>query len=258
MLGTGAADGWPNPFCRCDSCLWSRKVKRIRTPTSVLIDGRVLIDPGPEAPRQAIRANTDLADVELVLVSHVHSDHFDPRFLLYRSWVSEKPITLVGPTQVIAECEHWLEPNQTTVTLVEVSAGDRLERQGYQVTVLPARHSALGEAVLFLIEDGRKRIIYACDTGPWADGFIDIVAKQQIDLLVLEETFGFRTDLARDQHLDINSFEKCVQELRNMNVIHNGTKIVAAHLSHHNPIDFEERLARIGVDVLDDGTFVQL
>ncbi|MBB1048698.1 cobalamin biosynthesis protein CobU, partial [Dietzia cercidiphylli] len=21
LLGTGAADGWPNPFCRCDSCL---------------------------------------------------------------------------------------------------------------------------------------------------------------------------------------------------------------------------------------------
>ncbi|HSK33251.1 MAG TPA: cobalamin biosynthesis protein CobU, partial [Propionicimonas sp.] len=60
LLGTGAADGIPNPFCRCATCTDHRERRELRTPTSVLIDGRLLVDPGPEAPRQVSRFGRDL------------------------------------------------------------------------------------------------------------------------------------------------------------------------------------------------------
>lgn len=41
LLGTGAADGWPNPFCRCASCSWAREAAVVRTPTCLLVDGRL-------------------------------------------------------------------------------------------------------------------------------------------------------------------------------------------------------------------------
>ncbi len=253
MLGTGAADGWPNPFCRCKSCEWAKAAGEIRTPTSVLIDNRLLIDSGPEAPRQALRAGTDLAEVNTVLISHVHTDHFDPAFLLHRSWVNDRPLTLVGPGPVIAECADWLKPGQTAVTLQEVTAGDRLDLDGYRISVLPTRHPALGESVLYVVDDGEKSLLYACDTGPWAEGFGELIAGKRLDAVIMELTFGNRHDLARDRHLSFESFAANLHQLRAWGVIRESTPLVAAHLSHHNPIDVAEKLRRTGVLTLNDG-----
>lgn len=252
MLGTGAADGWPNPFCRCESCEWAKSAGEIRTPTSVLIDNRLLIDSGPEAPRQALRAGTDLAEVNTVLISHVHTDHFDPAFLLHRSWVNDRPLTLVGPAPVIAECADWLKPGQTAVTLQEVTAGDWLDVDGYRIKVLPARHPALGESVLYLIDDGEKRLLYACDTGPWADGVEELIADSQLDVVIMEQTFGDRADLADNSHLCFSTFETNLSDLRAWGVITGETHIFAAHLSHHNPIDVVEKMCRYGARVSSD------
>ena len=49
LLGTGAADGWPNPFCTCASCSSALASGDIRGQTSALVDGRLLLDCGPEA-----------------------------------------------------------------------------------------------------------------------------------------------------------------------------------------------------------------
>ena len=44
LLGTGAADGWPNPFCRCGSCGGARRLGVVRGQTSALVDDELLID----------------------------------------------------------------------------------------------------------------------------------------------------------------------------------------------------------------------
>ncbi len=61
VLGTGSADGWPNPFCECASCTWARTTGTVRTTTSVLVDDVLLLDCGPDTPRQAARAGRSLA-----------------------------------------------------------------------------------------------------------------------------------------------------------------------------------------------------
>lgn len=253
MLGTGAADGWPNPWCGCDSCEWARSVGEIRTPTSVLVDNRLLIDCGPEAPRQALRAGTDLTQVRTVLISHVHSDHFDPAFLLHRSWVTDEPLTLVGPAPVIAECRDWLKPGQTAVTLREVTAGDRFEVDGYRISVLPARHPALGESVLYVVDDGEKSLLYACDTGRWADGFLSLIAGERLDVVIMEQTFGHREDLAGERHLGFESFAGNLDDIRDAAVIDDQTQAIAAHLSHHNTAEVVAILRARHVLVLSDG-----
>lgn len=258
MLGTGAADGWPNPFCICDSCLWAQRNGKIRTPTSVLVDKVLLIDSGPEAPRQALRAGVNLSAVRTVLISHVHTDHFDPAFLLHRSWVTDEPLTLIGPEPVIAECGLWLEPGQTSVSLRSVTAGCVIHEDGYKITVLPASHEALGEAVLYLIDDGRRRVLYACDTGPWAPLIEERLAGVHLDLVILEQTFGDREDLTREKHLGIESFVEWIDVLRRVEAVDERTTVVAAHLSHHNPINLEQRMERLGITVLEDGAGISI
>lgn len=258
LLGAGSADGWPSAFCRCDSCLAMRRQGVLRTPTSVLVDGRLWIDPGPEAPRQALRSGVDLAEVEFVLVTHAHTDHLDPAFLLHRGWVSDQPLTVVGPAPVMARCREWLAPGQETVRLVEVTAGDRLDLGPYRVLTVPARHEALGECVLYRVDDGRCSVLYACDTGPWADGAIDLLRGTRLDLVLLEQTFGDRDDLAGEGHLSLTTFAAAVDALRAAGCSDRDTRVLAVHLSHHNPPDVADRLAAGGVETGHDGARVRL
>ena len=229
-----------------------RERGELRTPTSVLVDGRLWIDPGPEAARQALRSGVDLADVDTVLISHAHSDHLDPAFLLHRSWVSDRPLIVFGPAPAIARCRDWLAPDQTAVRLVEVTAGDRLEAGPYRVTVVPAAHEALGEAVLYRV-DGDGGLLYACDTGPWADGALAAIGTGRLDVVLLEQTFGDRADLAGERHLDLAGFDTSVEALRATGAVDEATRVVAVHLSHYNDPDVEDRLSALGAEAGRDG-----
>ena len=86
VLGTGSADGWPNPHCSCASCTTERSAGRLRGQTAALVDGRLLLDCGPETPAAAQRAGIDLTGLRHVLITHMHPDHCAPAFLLFRSW----------------------------------------------------------------------------------------------------------------------------------------------------------------------------
>ena len=257
LLGTGAADGWPNAFCRCGSCGALRGRGELHSPTSALVDGRLLLDAGPAVEANAQRFGADLTAVTAVLVTHAHSDHLAPAFLLHRSWTDAGPLQVIGPEPVIDRCAHWLAPDQTTVELTTVSAGDRFTVEGYTVTVLPAEHHAFGEAVLYRIDDGRHRVLYATDTGPWPARTLDLLQGVPLDLVLLEETFGDRDRI--DGHHDLASFAVAVRALADVGAVHARTEVVAVHLSHFNPADtLAERLGAVGAHPGRDGDVIRL
>jgi adenosylcobinamide kinase/adenosylcobinamide-phosphate guanylyltransferase len=78
LLGTGSADGWPNPFCECPSCEFERREGRTRMPTSALVDDVVMIDSGPTAPYNASRGGISLRQVQHLVLTHGHPDHLAP------------------------------------------------------------------------------------------------------------------------------------------------------------------------------------
>ncbi|GAA1934524.1 bifunctional adenosylcobinamide kinase/adenosylcobinamide-phosphate guanylyltransferase [Streptomyces sodiiphilus] len=66
LLGTGGPAGLPRPGCPCACC--ARAVgEHVRAPTSVLVDGVLLIGPGPDPWPAAARAGRSLASVRQVL-----------------------------------------------------------------------------------------------------------------------------------------------------------------------------------------------
>ena len=256
LLGTGAADGWPNPFCRCDSCEAAHDAGDIRGQTSALVDGRLLLDCGPDTPRQAARARSGLADVDSVLVTHNHPDHFDPSFLLYRSWVAQAPLTIYGPPAVVEACRHWLPPRQP-VTARPVRPGQQLKLpSGHLVRVLAGRHGAPGDTVLYDVHapDG-ARLLYATDTAPLTANELEPMRDAAYDVVLLEETFGLRTDLSGD-HLNLASFGATLAAMRAVGAVVRHTDVVAVHLSHFNPPgeELEARLAGVGARAVGDGT----
>lgn len=261
MLGTGAADGWPNPFCTCASCDWARSTGTVRTTTSALVDDALLLDCGPDAPRQASRARRSLERLRAVLVTHAHPDHLDPSALLARSWVRPAAaLQVVGPRSVMAACEHWIGPDDS-VALTEVSPGDVLTIDGYVVRVHAAAHDVghdtlTADAVLYDVTapDG-ARLLYATDTGPLPQETLDALRGAALDLLLVEETFGAKTDHGTG-HLDLATLPRELARLRECGALTGTTDVVAVHLSHHNPPGPE--LARVltpwGVRMVDDLT----
>ena len=63
VLGTGAADGIPQPFCACATCTDARNRGEQRAPGGVLVDGEILLDAAPGVGIAAARAGVSLADV---------------------------------------------------------------------------------------------------------------------------------------------------------------------------------------------------
>ena len=116
VLGTGAADGVPQPFCRCDTCADARARGQVRAPGGVLIDSTLLVDPLP-LWAAAARAGVDLSQVTTIAISHGHADHWDPAILLFRQWIADgngpgalPPLRVIGPAAVIASAADWVAP----------------------------------------------------------------------------------------------------------------------------------------------------
>lgn len=246
LLGTGAADGWPNPFCRCVSCTDARERGEVRGQTAALVDDVIALDLGPEAPAAASRHGVDLADVRHLLFTHAHSDHLGPQALLHRSWVDGAgPLEVVGPASVVSACRSWVGPRDP-VAFVEVQPGDVLDLGTHRVRVLPAAHHVFetGDAVLYDVTgpDG-ARLLWACDTGLWPEPWSDAVTHAAYDTVLIEETHGDVTGLG-DGHLHLGTFATMLQRLRACGAVTDATDVVAVHLSHHNP-PLEELRARL-------------
>lgn len=256
LLGTGAADGWPNPFCRCGSCLDALRRGEVRGQTAALVDDELLIDCGPEVPGAASRHGRTLAGVRHLLLTHAHSDHLGPQVLLSRSWVPGAGLLeLIGPADALELCRPWIGP-EDPVHLVVVAAGDRLHVGAYDVRVLPARHRVFtdGDAVLYDVTgpDG-ARILWATDTGPWPGEWFDAVRGAGFDAVFLEETLGDREDISQ-AHLGLDRFGQMIRSLRAAGAVNSHTDVVAVHLGHHNPpldqlaVRLAEHGARPGAD----------
>jgi adenosylcobinamide kinase/adenosylcobinamide-phosphate guanylyltransferase len=258
MLGTGSADGWPNPFCTCASCTSERAAGRVRGQTSVLVDGRLLLDCGPETPRAAERAGVDLSGLRHVLITHLHPDHCSPAFLLFRSWVGDEPLDVIGPRDVVEACRPWVAPD-SAVRFVPVSPDDRLRLGEYDVHVRAARHGTPEASVLYDVATTGGRLLYATDTAALPEETVEAVRGAAFDLVLLEETFGDKTDHGTD-HLDLGGFVAQTRRLRSVGAMTRDSDLVAVHLSHHNPptAELARRLEPWGGRVVDDGTRLTL
>lgn len=251
LLGTGSADRWPNPWCSCPSCAWARTSGSVRQRTSVLINGHLLIDPGPDIGSDGV----DLSGVRTVLITHAHPDHLDPSFLLAWTWGHARPLTVAGPPEAISACRPWVGPD-ARVEFRELSAGEELAAGPVQVRALPAAHATDGghahdgTAMLFeVVGDGA--LLYATDTAELPHANL----RGPYDLVLLDETFGDRADHGT-AHLDFAGFDREVGRLRTDGRLAPGGRVVAVHLSHHNPPDVDQRLAALGAEVLPDGSEV--
>jgi adenosylcobinamide kinase/adenosylcobinamide-phosphate guanylyltransferase len=242
VLGSGASDGWPNPWCTCASCAAAREQQVLRTPSSVLVDGVLLIDVGPTA------GTHDLSGVRAVLVTHHHVDHHFPQEWAWRSWAQHAgPLTVLAPPSVLADARF-----DDSVTAMPVRPGEVHELLGYRVRVLRAEHTP--DAVLYDVTspDG-DCLLYACDTGVLPEETVQAVADRGFDVLLLELTGG-----TLPSHLSLETWPGELRRLDDVGAVTASTRLLATHLGHGNPPpdELDRRLAAWGAAAARDGQVV--
>jgi adenosylcobinamide kinase/adenosylcobinamide-phosphate guanylyltransferase len=231
LLGTGCSDGWPNPWCTCASCTAAADAGIVRGQTSALLDDRLLLDIGAEAPRAALRHGTSLAGVEVVLATHAHPDHHAWPAWMWRGWApTRQPAHPGRPAAVLADCQQAPGRHREHV---EVRAGDRLSVAGYDVVALRRRtpDRDAGPAVLYDVTapDGRgccgAATPASCPSrrGSWPAG-------RAYDVVLLELTSAHLP-----HHLDLRSWPLQVAALRSSGAVTDATHLLAVHLGHDNP-----------------------
>ena len=265
MLGTGSADGWPNPFCECRSCRSERSRGRSRGCSSVLIDEHIMIDCGPTAPAAAARAGICLEPVEHVLLTHGHPDHLAPAFLLSRQWIAGlADLHVWGPLSAIDLCRDWLGPG-AGIHLHPIAPGDRpalaTAAGTYDLRVVDAAHHhgdgdvLAHEAVLYDITapGPTTRLLYATDTGPLSAEQLEPLRDRAFDLVLIDATFGPVTDHGTG-HLDFQTLPTVLAGLGAVGAVTARSDVVATHLSHHNPPmpELAAILGSMGIRVVED------
>jgi adenosylcobinamide kinase/adenosylcobinamide-phosphate guanylyltransferase len=241
VLGSGASDGWPNPWCRCASCRAAREEGVTRAQSAVLLDERVLIDLGPATAA----SGADLRDVTTVLVTHGHVDHHFPQAWVWRSWAETSgPLTVLAPPSVLRTASL-----DRSVRAVPVRPGDQHSVDGYDVRVLDAEHPA--DAVLYDVTgpDG-GRLLYASDTGVLPERTVKAVRDRDFHVVLLE-----LAGTPIPSHLTLETWPEQVRRLREAGAVTPATQLVATHLGHHNPppAELDRQLAELGARAARDG-----
>jgi len=144
--------------------------------------GAVLVDCGGTTGSGLNALGIPRAEIDAVLISHFHADHFSglPQLLLASIWEDRRtrPLRVAGPpgieTRVHAAARalgHDLELRALPFPLVfqELAPGVEAEVGPVRVEAFETRHQLDACPHGFSIAAGRRRIVYSGDTG-WFDG----------------------------------------------------------------------------------------
>lgn len=190
FLGTGAAD-WEGPDERGEH----------RRLTSILLDGRILID--------FTKTDADMLpegiSVEAVFYTHSHGDHYNAADEL--KYIGA-PVIYVGDTWVERARKNFAEAAAKAgcrpPEVIAMGIGDKATVSGITFTALPASHSTSDDneqTLIYLVEKGKVRLLYATDTGgivSRAARFAGIDAHvrdgKPVTALVMEATMGIDYD----------------------------------------------------------------
>ena len=268
FLGTAAAEGFPNPFCRCDACCNARSLggKNIRTRSSVLIDGVIKVDYSADSHMQALRDRIDLGAVEHLLFTHTHYDHFQPSDLynriegfahgidhplhIYGNDVAiSQSVTALGPDARGRFAFHLLRPFET------ISLGDT------QVTPLLANHDQMETCLLFYIEKGGKTLFYGNDTGWLHDDTWKWLHGKVIDMAIIDCTHSFTNNDRNPNHMGIETVLEVQRVWREEGTLGSNGLVYVTHFTHNSGFlhdDFERAFEPAGIKVAYDGLIVDL
>ena len=160
-------------------------------PTSSLLElggHRVVIDCGLGVTRGLTGQGMSLAQLDLIVITHLHSDHYlELGPLLHTAWTAglKHPVDVLGPSGLARYWHHFLEsmaedidlriadegrPDlRGLVRLHRLEAGTHEPRPGLILRAMKNVHPPLEETFALRFEAGGKAVVLSGDTAPMAE-----------------------------------------------------------------------------------------
>lgn len=276
-LGTAAAEGIPGIYCGCETCRRAIAAggRNIMTRSQALIDGKLLIDLGPDTYMHFLRLGRTMYDIEHVLITHSHSDHFAYNEMSLRPAGMAHEVTaerlkiyaeaaLAGKIAAETERQHMMSAElfDTCFQTVPLTPYVTVDAGGYAVTPLPAQHPAPEQPLIYLIERGGKTLFYGNDTGLFGTDIDDWLCAngKHIDVLSLDCT---KEDNPFDynSHMSMAENKALADRFAARGLIDGNTKRIMTHFSHNGHMiydDLVKHAEKYGFAVAYDGLTVTL
>lgn len=165
----------------------------------------ILLDAGHGTMRRLTDYGYNIQDIDVVFISHFHTDHFGDAFnLIHSRWVDDtynyrpnKGITVIGPNGLKKRFKlwrkiYWIEPQEHYP--VNFFEGPRKKQyQGINIEIFPVKHVRWFKSVGIIIKHKGKKIVYTGDIG--SDHNFKKITKvcQNADLLITEVSYKHQT-----------------------------------------------------------------
>jgi phosphoribosyl 1,2-cyclic phosphate phosphodiesterase len=262
FLGTSASEGYPDAFCDCDNCQRARVLGgfNLRKRSSVLIDGELLIDLGPDLMAASMQHNVSLAQIRYCLQTHEHSDHLDPSHFHSRSaycgvygnprlhyYASIGALARIAGSMsrvlTVADLFTFEISDRFNLTICCIEPFQKIEIGPYQVFSMAANHAPETTAMLYLIERDGRTLFYGTDTGELPQSTWDALEAhgRPCNVVVLDHTFGMKG--RSNGHMNHEQFLEQVDQFRSLGLLAADARIYATHLAHHSNPTHEELAA---------------
>ncbi len=216
----------------------------------------ILMDAGPTLLSSIKRAGLSTGDLDIVLISHLHGDHFSGLPFLILEYMYEtprsRPLILAGPP--LLEERTWTlfrtmfpetDPAEIARQLrfVVLEPGDsRQIAASLQVQSIRTPHMVNHLSLGFRIELGDKTIAFSGDTG-WTEDLIPLSAGA--DLFLCECTYYDQPAL--DFHISYTQFmsQRARMTPRRLVLTHIGREVI-------------DRESQIALEMAHDGMVIEL
>ncbi len=212
-------------------------------------DAKFLLDCGASALISMKRFDVSTADIDKILITHLHGDHFGgiPFFILDSQLISKrtKPLLIAGPPGTKDRIHSAMEimfpgssriKQKFPIEFLELQAGARTEMDQVMVTAETVAHASGSPSYALRIECAGKSIVYSGDT-EWTDNLINIV--READLFIAEAYFY---DKKIKFHLNYQTLMEKKDEL-------DCKRIILTHMSD----DMLRRLDSLELEYAEDG-----
>jgi ribonuclease BN (tRNA processing enzyme) len=156
----------------------------------------LLVDCGASALPALKGQGVPLNDIDAVVLSHLHGDHFGglPFFLLDARFLSkrEKPLLIAGPPgtqeRLTAAMEAFFPKSSTSKwsfdwRVAEIAVGVETDVLGHSLTTAEVIHQSGAPSTALRLSDGEKTFAYSGDT-EWTDALLPIA--RGADLFICE------------------------------------------------------------------------
>ena len=246
ILGSGGGEAYPALFCNCEHCKAARKAggKSLRTLSQTLIDGRLLIDLPADTHMHFLENNLSLGDIEHLLITHVHDDHYCPNLFSIRGTdfapvLGCEKLHIYGNADVerlfngyygLFPIRDEIRKNIVFHTLTPFKG---VNVGGYAVTPLKANHAPEQVALNYIIDDGKTALLYLLDSGYPTAETLNFIREypRKFSCVIMDGTMGVNY---YEYHMNFEQDKRLKEELLKSGAADVNTKFIVSHITHNH------------------------